>query len=55
MKYYKFFLEKIKMRGKGKSSDSFLHASEKERLHILTKAAKGANEEQRKVFSESRS
>jgi hypothetical protein len=35
-------------------SEFFLNASEKEKEAVITKAAKQANEEQRKVFDESR-
>ena len=35
-------------------SEFFLNASEKEKEAVITKAAKQANEEQRKIFDESR-
>jgi hypothetical protein len=38
----------------GSFSDFFLNASEKEQKEVITKAAKQANEEQRKVLFEAR-
>jgi len=37
----------------GSFSEFFLNASEKEKEAVITKAARRANEEQRKVFEES--
>lgn len=43
-------MEKTKTKKTDRPSDSFLHASEEERLKILTRAADESNREQRKVF-----
>jgi hypothetical protein len=37
----------------GSFSEFFLNASDKEKKEVITKAARQANEEQRKVFEES--
>lgn len=48
-----FFRKAEKIEKPGRFSDFFLHAPEKEKEAVLREAARKANEEQRKVFTES--
>ena len=54
MKLFNFFREKQKRDAPSRFSDFFLHASEAKKAEVFKEAARRANEDQKKIFEQSR-